>query len=112
MPRISPACLGDTLGASSGNSISGRLDFLITLSIRITFEWEKEPVAEIETLEKKLKITASYKGKLLYHLGFDYIVSYSKLHKQQALEIIDAFSDLDDFNYIELRKMDPVKENY
>ena len=82
---------------------------LVEWTVGITFEWGKEPTIEIEALEAKLDIQASYKGKLLYHLGcYDYIVTYNKLGKKQSLKVIDEFSKLD-FNYIELRKMDSVK---
>ena len=61
----------------------------------------KEKVAEIEKLEKKLGITASRKGKLLYHLGtFDFLVTFDKLEKKQALQVIDVFSELSNFRYI------------
>lgn len=71
--------------------------------VDITFEFGKEPIAEIRKLEKKLGITASKKGKLFYRLGFyDFLVTFDKLEKKQALQIIDVFSELNNFRYIQL----------
>jgi len=69
--------------------------------VDITFEFGKEPVAEIKKLEKKLGITASHKGKLFYRLGtFDFFVAFDKLEKKQALQVIDAFSESSNFRCI------------
>lgn len=76
--------------------------------VEVNFDFGKEPKTEIEALEKKLGIEASYKGKLEYidpSGKIDYLVRYTNLQKKQALRIIDAFSELNDLRFIQLERL-------